>query len=77
MATQGAWRSEHMLTGSGIHGCPVEVAAGVVDTQRGPVAALRVGICVVLLDEVLSSGITTNVRRAIDDSLMNRNPVRP
>ncbi|ANN16271.1 hypothetical protein SD37_11845 [Amycolatopsis orientalis] len=72
--TSDSWRNEHTLTGVGIHGHPVEVAAGVVDTPNGPAAALRVGICFILLDETLGAGLVTNIRRAVDDSLLPRRP---
>ncbi len=63
-APAARWSYPRVVTAPGPDGQPVEVVTGLVDTPDGPIHALRVGDCVIHLDDTLTSNLVIDLLRA-------------
>ncbi|ONF62309.1 hypothetical protein [Amycolatopsis keratiniphila] len=73
--TKPGWRHLRELAGVGLTGQRVDILTGVVETPAGLAPALLVGVCGLVVDELLVEGLVTALQQATEDARNGGEPL--
>ncbi|MFJ8913443.1 hypothetical protein [Amycolatopsis sp. NPDC102389] len=73
--TMKGWRHLRELAGFGLTGQRVDILTGVVETPAGLAPALLVGVCGLVVDEMLVKGMVTALEQAAEDARRGGDPL--